>query len=69
MTETKNWYQSKAVWGAIAALAATLIRATGHDPGIDGVQQLADGALNAATGIGALLALYGRISATGKILR
>lgn len=67
MPDAKSWYQSKAVWGAIAALLATLIRATGHDPGLDAVQQLTDAALSTATGLGALVALYGRISATHRI--
>lgn len=68
MPDTKTWYQSKAVWGAIAALLATLIRMTGHEPGADAVQQITDAALSAATGLGALLALYGRISATHRIV-
>ena len=67
MTETKYWYQSRAVWGAIAALACTLIRATGHDPGPDMATALTDVALDVATGLGALAALYGRIAATGVI--
>lgn len=67
MQDSKSWYQSKAVWGAIAALLATLVRATGHDPGGDMVQQMSDAALSAATGLGALAALCGRISATHRI--
>lgn len=69
MAETKYWYQSRAVWGAIAALAATLIRASGYDPGMGGEAALADAALNIATGIGALGALYGRLAATSTIIR
>lgn len=69
MIDVKTWYQSRAVWGAIAALAATLVRATGYEPGPDGVQQLADAALSTATGIGALIALFGRIAATHRIVR
>jgi hypothetical protein len=67
MTLLKPWYQSRAVWGAIAALTATLIRASGHDPGVDGAQLLTDAALNIVTGLGALAALYGRIAATSRI--
>ncbi len=69
MTDTKLWYQSRAVWGAIAALAATLIRASGHDPGIGGEAALADAALNIATGLGALTALYGRLAAERRIVK
>lgn len=67
MNDAKMWYQSRAVWGAIAALAATLIRASGHDPGPGGEAALADAALTLATGIGALVALYGRLAATSRI--
>ena len=67
MMDEKAWYQSRAVWGAIAALGATLIRATGHDPGVDAMQTMTDAALNMATGVGALVALYGRIAATSRI--
>ena len=67
MNDTKTWYQSKAVWGAIAALLATLARMTGHEPGIDSAQAMTDALLNTATGIGALAALYGRLSATSRI--
>lgn len=67
MIDEKTWYQSRAVWGAIAALGATLIRASGHDPGVDGMQMMAGASLNIATGVGALMALYGRIAATSRI--
>lgn len=69
MSEAKYWYQSRAVWGAIAALAATLIRASGHDPGVEGEAALAEAALDIATGLGALAALYGRLAATHVIVR
>lgn len=69
MTDEKLWYQSRAVWGAIAALVATLIRASGHDPGIDGETAIANAALDIATGLGALAALYGRIAAVSVIAR
>lgn len=69
MPDEKNWYQSRAAWGAIAALSATLIRISGHDPGIEGTQLMVDAALNIATGLGALVALYGRIAATSRITR
>lgn len=67
MNETKLWYQSKAVWGAIAALIATLARMSGHDPGLGSPEVIADALLNTATGIGALAALYGRLAATSRI--
>lgn len=68
MNDVKTWYQSRAVWGAIAALASTLVRASGHDPGIEGTQVMVDAALNVTTGVGALVALYGRIAATHRIV-
>ncbi len=67
MSDTKLWYQSKAVWGAIAALIATLARMSGHDPGLGSPELIADALLNTATGIGALAALYGRLAATSRI--
>jgi hypothetical protein len=69
MMNEKTWYQSRAAWGAIAALCATLIRISGHDPGLDGAQLMVDAGLNIATGLGALVALYGRIAATSRITR
>lgn len=69
MSDSKYWYQSRAVWGAMAALVATLIRASGHDPGAAGEAAMAEAALDIATGIGALAALYGRLAATHLIVR
>ena len=69
MLDSKPWYQSRAVWGAIAALLATLVRATGHDPGPDAETHLTTAALDIATGLGALSALYGRLAATQVIAK
>ncbi len=67
MDSTKPWYQSRTVWGALIAVFAPLFGVAGLHlaPGIEA--ELADGLVAVAGGIGGLLALYGRLSATSAI--
>jgi hypothetical protein len=70
MIDTKLWYQSKTVWGALIAIAASLLQATGVDFDLAGQDQLAENlvALSGAIGaIGGLVALYGRMSADKRL--
>lgn len=83
MTETKKWWQSKAVWGSVIAFGAGVAQAfgVGVDAGTqqavtDGVQQVVTATsnhdiigivTNAAALAGSALAVYGRIKADTKI--
>lgn len=69
MIDSKAWYQSKTVWGALIAVAASLLRLGGVELGLDIQGQLADAAVTLAGAIGGLLALYGRVSAQASIGR
>ena len=68
MDETKKWYQSKAVWGAIVAMIVTLLNSAGID--ISGEQSnIVDVIMQLVGSIGAAIAIYGRIVAKAKIAK
>ena len=69
MELTKDWYRSKTIWGALIALVSTLARLAGVDLGLADQAELVDAALSLSAGLGAVLSLYGRISATRAIGR
>ncbi|WP_421594545.1 hypothetical protein [Shinella sp. M27] len=61
--ETKPWYTSRTVWGALIAIAASLANAAGIEITAGDEGELADLLVSAAGVIGGLIAVYGRISA------
>ena len=67
MTDQKPWYASRAVWGALIAIAASLGGMAGWTFSVDDQSRLADLAVEAASLAGALLALFGRIAARKTI--
>jgi hypothetical protein len=67
MDDMKAWYQSKTVWGALIAVAASLLQAGGIDLGNEVQSELADLAVTLAGAAGGLVAIYGRISASTGI--
>ena len=67
MDSTKNWYQSKTVWGALIAVAASGLQMAGLEVGAQDQAQLADIAVTLVGAVGGLLALYGRLVATSGI--
>jgi hypothetical protein len=67
MDGLKNWYQSKTVWGALIAVAASALHLAGLDVGADEQSELVNIAVTLAGATGGLLALYGRIVASGQI--
>lgn len=67
MDDVKMWYRSKTVWGALIAILASVLQATGLQLGLDDQNQLADAAVTLAGTFGGLLALYGRLSAVSAI--
>ncbi|TWD46989.1 hypothetical protein FB480_11158 [Agrobacterium vitis] len=64
MTDSKAWYESKAVWGAVIAILASILHMGGYELGIMEQGQLVDGLVGLAGSLGALVALYGRIVAS-----
>ncbi|CAN7645012.1 hypothetical protein LJR030_001859 [Rhizobium sp. LjRoot30] len=67
MTDLKEWYRSKAVWGALVAIFASLTQFLGIELGAEDQQALADTLVTLAGAVGGLLALYGRLSARNVI--
>ncbi len=67
MVEEKRWYHSRTIWGSILAVGASLAGTMGVT--IDNSTQvdLADSMLQFVGAIGAMVAIYGRLSATEVI--
>ena len=67
MDDMKAWYQSKTVWGALVAVMAPLLQVVGLNlpRGFEG--ELVEGLMTVAGGVGGVIALYGRLSATRVI--
>lgn len=61
--ESKHWYLSKTIWGAIIALLATILKAAGVPLPDDVQADMVDLALTLAGSCGAMLAIYGRVKA------
>lgn len=69
MDGSKTWYRSKTVWGALIAVAASLLQVAGVDLTPEVQSDLADLAIAFAGAIGGALSIYGRISAQALIGR
>jgi branched-subunit amino acid ABC-type transport system permease component len=68
MNDTKQWYQSKAVWGGLIAVAAGVVGAFFHTTISAADQsQLADAIMAIVSALGGIYAVYGRIVADSKI--
>lgn len=67
MENIKFWYHSKTVWGALIAIAASLLQMGGITIGADIEAELAEIAVTLSGVAGGLLAIYGRISARKEI--
>lgn len=67
MLDMKQWYQSKTVWGALIAMGAPLLRHVGVEMGLAEQANLADALATIAGALGGVLAIYGRIRASGPI--
>ena len=67
MDGIKAWYQSKTVWGALIAVAASLVQIAGIELGADVQADLVEIAVTLAGAAGGLFAIYGRISADAGI--
>jgi len=67
MNDSKQWYLSKTVWGALVAILASLLQVSGIDFDAAGQDQLADNLVALSGAIGGLIALYGRMSAEKRL--
>ncbi|MEC9343505.1 MAG: hypothetical protein VYD64_06635 [Pseudomonadota bacterium] len=68
MIEEKPWYLSKTIWGSLISVAAAL--AAAFDIAIDAESQaaIADAVVQIVAAAGALVAIYGRLTATRVII-
>lgn len=64
MVEEKHWYQSKTVWGALLAVTASLLSAMGISIDTAAQSDIADAMIQLVGAVGAIIAIYGRLSAT-----
>jgi uncharacterized membrane protein len=65
----KNWYHSKAIWGSLIAVAASVLQVVGIDMSAEDQASLAEIAVTLVAAAGGLLALYGRLVASVPIGR
>lgn len=64
MEDAKTWYTSKTIWGALIAMAASVLQFSGIHLGVADQSAVADAAIAMAGAAGSLVAVYGRLSAT-----
>ncbi len=64
MVEEKPWYMSKTIWGSLVSVAAALAAAFGFSVDAGTQAEIAEAAVQLAGIAGALVAIYGRLTAT-----
>lgn len=64
MNDSKPWYLSRTVWGALIAIAASITSTFGFTLSEADQNQIAETVLQIVGAFGALFALYGRLSAS-----
>ena len=69
MEEAKKWWQSKAVWGGLVAVLASIANAFGVAIAPEVQGQVADLILTLVGAGGGVLAIYGRVKADTKIAK
>lgn len=67
MTDTKEWYRSKTIWGSAIALAAAIAGLCGVKVDAATGADLVSAVTDAAAAIGALVAIVGRLDAKSAI--
>lgn len=67
MIETKSWYQSKSALGAIVAVVAMVAGFIGYQVTPEAQAQIVNMVFDAVALVGAVVALFGRITATKRI--
>jgi len=63
----KKWYQSKAVWGGLIAVAAAIAGAFGYAVSPEEQASLVEAIVAIGGGVGGVLAVYGRVKADSYI--
>ncbi|MEO0329211.1 MAG: hypothetical protein AAF217_11525 [Pseudomonadota bacterium] len=67
MVDDKAWYESRTIWGALIAVAASVFDAAGLTMDAGAQAQLSEAMVQFVGAAGAIVAVYGRISATRMI--
>ncbi len=67
MEESKSWFTSRTIWGAIVAILSSAYLVTGNMIAPEIQSSAADLLAQAGTLVGAGLSLYGRLKATKTI--
>ncbi|MDO9417986.1 hypothetical protein [Pararhizobium sp.] len=67
MVDSKLWFQSKTVWGALLTIAASLATVLGYDISPADQANISDMLMAIIAAGGGLLSLYGRISASKRL--
>lgn len=68
MVEEKAWWMSKTIWGSLVAIGASLAGLAGVTLGADAQSQIVDAIVQAIAAAGALVAIYGRLTAKDIIV-
>ena len=66
-TGTKPWWASRTIWSAIGILAAAVISALGGQADDSDATLIGEGVGSIATGVLALIAIWGRVRASRRI--
>lgn len=64
MVDEKQWYRSKTIWGALLAVGSAVIGALGITIDAAAQAEIADAMVQLVGALGAIVAIYGRLSAT-----
>jgi len=67
MEDFKQWYQSRTIWGALIAIAASLAHAGGMTLSAGDQGQMVDSLVSVSGALGGLFAIYGRLRASAKL--
>lgn len=67
MKQDKEWFESKTIWGALVAIAASFSGALGLSLDLGTQNEMAEALVQLFGAAGALVAIYGRLTATRKI--
>ena len=67
MVDEKKWYLSKTIWGALIAVAASIFGGLGYSIDPASQNELGDSIIQLIGALGAIAAIYGRLSATEVI--
>lgn len=67
MKDVKSFLRSKTIWGAVIAVAPPVLNLLGYSVTGADVAQVSGSIDSIVTAVGALLAVYGRVTATKAI--